>query len=53
MERIVTIEKKTSKEWLELVPKENNLKILNPDGWDRKIMIIHLMKNLLQKKNFK
>lgn len=27
---------KTSKEWLELVPKKYKLQILDPDGWDRK-----------------
>ena len=27
--------KKTSKEWYESIPKEHNLIILDPDGWDR------------------
>lgn len=29
------METKTSKEWLELMPKEYKLKIIDPDGWDR------------------
>lgn len=27
--------KKTSKEWLALIPKKYNLKIIDPDGWNR------------------
>lgn len=29
------MEKKTSKEWLELIGPSSDLKILDPDGWDR------------------
>ena len=29
------MELKTSEEWLNLVPQEYKLKILDPDGWDR------------------
>lgn len=32
---IFKMEKKTSQEWLESIPKEHNLKVLDPDGWDR------------------
>lgn len=27
--------KRTSKFWLEQIPKEHNLTIMDPDGWDR------------------
>jgi hypothetical protein len=30
------MEKKTSKEWLNIIPDKYRLKILDPDGWDRK-----------------
>ena len=29
------LEKKSSKEWEELVPKKYKLRIMDPDGWDR------------------
>jgi hypothetical protein len=30
------MEKKTSKEWLNFIPDKYRLKIIDPDGWDRK-----------------
>jgi len=45
--------KKTSKEWLEEVPKKYKLTILDPDGWDRKNFDYSFNQELITKKEFK
>jgi hypothetical protein len=44
---------KTSKEWYELVPKEHELIILDPDGWDRKNYDYSYNEELITKEEFK
>lgn len=46
------MEAKTSKEWYELVPKKFNLKILDPDGWNRSNFDISFNKELITKDQF-
>jgi hypothetical protein len=46
------MEKKTSKEWLQLVSKEFKLKILDPDGWDRSNFDYSFNQELITKNEF-
>lgn len=46
------MERKTSKEWYESVPSQFNLKILDPDGWDRKNLIYSFNEELITKAEF-
>lgn len=47
------MDKKTSVEWEELVPKKYNLIILDPDGWDRKNFQHSFYEELITKEEFK
>lgn len=44
--------KKTSEEWLELVPPEHKLVILDPDGWDRKNYTYSFNEELITEDDF-
>ncbi len=44
--------KKTSKEWLEEIPEEHGLVIMDPDGWDRKNYKYSFNEELITKKEF-
>jgi hypothetical protein len=44
--------KKTSKEWLGKIPKKYKVKILDPDGWDRKNFDYSFNRELITKKHF-
>jgi len=43
---------KTSQEWLEEIPKEHKLIIMDPDGWDRKNYDYSFNKELITKGEF-
>jgi len=45
--------KKTSKEWLEEVPKEYKLVIMDPDGWDRTNYEYSFNEELITKEEFR
>lgn len=47
------MEKKTSKEWLELVPGDFQLSIIDPDGWDRKNYEYSFFEEMITKEEFK
>ena len=47
------MEKKTSKEWYDLVPSEYRLEILDPDGWDRRNFKFSFYEELITKDEFK
>lgn len=47
------MEKKTSKEWYDLVPKEFKLFILDPDGWDRSNFGYSFNEELITENEFK
>lgn len=47
------MDKKTSKEWYELVPREFKLTILDPDGWDRMNFDYSFNNELITKEEFK
>ena len=46
------MEKKTSKEWYKLVPEKYDLKIFDPDGWDRSNYEYSFNEELITKKEF-
>ena len=46
------MEKKTSKEWYELIPKEHKLIILDPDGWGRQNYDYSFNEELITKTQF-
>lgn len=46
------METKTSKEWYEAIPSAFNLKILDPDGWDRKNLVYSFNEELITKQEF-
>ena len=52
MEISNTIEKKTSKEWIELIPKKHKLVILDPDGWGRTNLEYSFSEELITKEEF-
>ena len=43
---------KTSKYWYKLIPKEYDLKIFDPDGWDRENYDYSFNEELITKKEF-
>jgi len=47
------MERKTSKEWYDLIPDEYGLKILDPDGWDRENFQISFYEELITREEFK
>ncbi len=47
-----SMEKKTSKEWEELIPDKYKLAILDPDGWDRKNYQFSFYEELITKEEF-
>lgn len=46
------METKTSKEWYESIPSGFNLKILDPDGWDRQNLVYSFNEELITKTEF-
>lgn len=44
--------KKTSKEWLETIPKKHKLKLLDPDGWDRQNFDYSFNEELIEREEF-
>lgn len=47
------MEKKTSQEWLESIPKEFGVVIYDPDGWNRKNYKYSFHEELITKEEFK
>lgn len=47
------MEKKTSKEWEEMIPKKFGVIIYDPDGWDRKNYDYSFNEELITKEEFK
>lgn len=48
----INCETKTSKEWLEEVPKDYGLQITDPDGWDRRKLEYSFNEELITKQHF-
>lgn len=47
------MELKTSDEWFKLFPEEYNLKIIDPDGWDRTNFQYSFYEEKISEKEFK
>lgn len=46
------MDKKTSKDWYESIPKHYGFKIYDPDGWDRKNYNYSFNEELITKEEF-